>query len=154
MALEFFNEKQERNFLNKLKKQFGILEIPGILIKRGKERIFLFEGNLSKGEIKKLERSIPIERMGVYFGKEFDDGVRLSIEGVHILENQITDGVFELNEDQAQRWMEGQELNIKTGKKGYLIMKYKNDFLGCGKASELKIGNFIPKNRRLKIKTQ
>jgi len=31
-------------------------------------------------------------------------------------------------------------------------MKYKNDFLGTGKASENKIGNFIPKNRRLKHK--
>jgi len=35
-------------------------------------------------------------------------------------------------------------------KKGFLIMKYKDDFLGTGKASENKIGNFIPKNRRLK----
>jgi len=46
--------------------------------------------------------------------------------------------------------MKGNELEIKTGKKGFLIMKYKNNFLGCGKASELKIGNFIPKSRRLK----
>ena len=28
-------------------------------------------------------------------------------------------------------------------------MKYKDDFLGSGKASEKKISNFIPKNRRL-----
>jgi len=37
-------------------------------------------------------------------------------------------------------------------KRGFLIMKYKDDFLGTGKASENKIGNFIPKNRRLKVK--
>ena len=31
-------------------------------------------------------------------------------------------------------------------------MKYKDNFLGTGKASENKISNFIPKNRRLKEK--
>ena len=46
--------------------------------------------------------------------------------------------------------MKGHELPIKTGKHGFLIMKHGEDFLGTGKASEEKIGNFIPKNRRLK----
>ena len=46
--------------------------------------------------------------------------------------------------------MMGRELLIKTGKRGFLIMKYNDDFLGTGKASEEKIGNFIPKSRRLK----
>jgi NOL1/NOP2/fmu family ribosome biogenesis protein len=32
--------------------------------------------------------------------------------------------------------MKGRELNIKTGKKGFVVIKYKNDFLGTGKASE------------------
>ena len=45
---------------------------------------------------------------------------------------------------------EGQELNIKSGKKDFLVMKYEDNFLGCGKASEEKISNFIPKMRRLK----
>ena len=48
--------------------------------------------------------------------------------------------------------MLGQELNINSGKKGLLVMKHGEDFLGCGKASEEKIGNFIPKSRRLKYK--
>lgn len=38
----------------------------------------------------------------------------------------------------------------KKLKKGFVIMKYKDDFLGTGKASENKITNFIPKIRRLK----
>jgi len=44
----------------------------------------------------------------------------------------------------------GRELNIKTGKRDFLIIKHGDDFLGTGKVSEEKIGNFIPKNRRLK----
>ena len=46
--------------------------------------------------------------------------------------------------------MKGQQLDIKTGKRGMIIMKYKENFLGTGKASEEKIGNFIPKSRRVK----
>ena len=49
--------------------------------------------------------------------------------------------------------MKGSELNLKSGMKGFVIIKYKNEFLGTGKASEEKISNFIPKNRRLKEKS-
>ncbi len=43
---------------------------------------------------------------------------------------------------------------VGGGKKphGFIIMKYKNDFLGTGKASENKITNFVPKTRRLRQK--
>ena len=46
----------------------------------------------------------------------------------------------------------GCELGGLKIKKGFVIMKCEDDFLGTGKASENKIGNFIPKNRRLKYK--
>ena len=48
--------------------------------------------------------------------------------------------------------MQGEELNIQTGLRGIIVIKHKNNFLGCGKASENKIGNFIPKSRRLRSK--
>ena len=110
----------------------------------------MFQGDLDKKQIYNLERTISIERVGVYFGKFQNEEIRLSIEGTHILKNQITKNIFELNKEQAELWMKGNELEIQTGKRGFLVMKYKEDFLGCGKASELKIGNFIPKSRRLK----
>ena len=53
---------------------------------------------------------------------------------------------------QLEQWMKGNELNISSGLKGFVVMKYKNDFVGTGKASAEKITNFIPKNRRLKEK--
>jgi NOL1/NOP2/fmu family ribosome biogenesis protein len=72
------------------------------------------------------------------------------MEATQLLKNQITKNIFELNEEQMNEWMKGNELNIQTGKKGFLAMKYQNDFLGCGKASENKISNFVPKERRIK----
>lgn len=144
------NEKQE--ITNKLKKQFGIENLPGIIIKMGEERLFFFQGSFDEKQIKKLEKTIPIEKIGIYFGKEQDSQIRLSIEGIHLLKTQINKNIFELNKEQMEKWVTGQELDIQTGKKEFLIMKYKNDFLGCGKASEKKIGNYMPKSRRLRDK--
>jgi len=148
--LKILNKKEKAEIENKLKFQFGIKQISGIFVKRGAERIFLFQGEYSAKKIKQLEGVVPIERVGVYFAKELNDKIRLSIDGVQILQGQITKNIFELNEEQARQWMMGNELNITTGKKDFLIMKFKDDFLGCGKASAEKITNFIPKNRRLK----
>jgi NOL1/NOP2/fmu family ribosome biogenesis protein len=91
--------------------------------------------------------------VGDYFAKEQGYELRLSIEGTHLLKEQITKNIFELNQEQKEQWMHGHDLQIKTGKKGFFIIKYENDFLGTGKLSEEKISNFIPKNRRLKEKS-
>lgn len=143
----------KKEIQDKLTEQFGIKEIPGILLTRGAERIFLYQGDLTEKDIAKLENNkFSLERIGMYFGKEQNNLIRLSIDAIHLLQDQITKNIFELNDEQVNEWLHGSELNIETGKKEFLIMKYKNDFLGCGKASELKISNFIPKNRRLKFK--
>lgn len=153
IPLKFLNQQEKEKIIKQLNVQFGIKEIPWRIARLGKERIILFSGEISDKEIDILDRISKIEGIGVYFAKEQIDGIRLSIEGTHLLKEQITKNIFELDEKQAEQWMMGQELNIKAGKKGFFIMKYKNDFLGCGKASENRITNFVPKPRRLKIKS-
>ena len=150
--LKILNEKEKNAVENKLHDQFGISEISEKIIMRGKEKMFLFSGSFNKSQIKKLERITLIERIGFYFAKidERTKDIRLSIEGSQIMKSKITKNVFEINEDQTNEWMMGRELRIRTGKRGFLVLKHKNDFLGTGKASEEKIGNFIPKSRRLK----
>ncbi|HKL23803.1 MAG TPA: hypothetical protein VJ912_00540 [Candidatus Nanoarchaeia archaeon] len=153
IILEILNKEKTKQISEKLEQQFGIKELRGLLVKKGKERVFLFQGKFTEKEIKDLEKITPIERAGVYIGKYIpgEDAFRLSIEGTQVFKNQINKNIFELNEEQAGKWMSGQELNLKPEKKGFVVMKYKDNFLGCGKASEEKITNFIPKNRRLKI---
>jgi NOL1/NOP2/fmu family ribosome biogenesis protein len=156
-SLKILNNKEKKEIEEKLREQFGVCKkIGGIFIQRGAERLFLYQGSLSEKEIKKIEKITVIERAGVYFGKLVDDKgeekIRLSIDGSQILKDQITKNILELNEKQTEEWMMGHELNIKTGKRDFIIMKHKDDFLGTGKASDEKITNFIPKNRRLKEK--
>ena len=152
--LKILSIKEKKKIKEKLKTKYGISNIPGILLMKGKEKVFLYSGSLKPREIKKLEGNIIIERIGVYFAKIVIDGgeekIRLSIEGSHILKDQISKNIFELTKEQSEDWMMGRQLDIVSGKFGFLIMKYGNDFFGTGKASKEKIGNFIPKSRRLK----
>ena len=154
IPLKFFNKSEKEKLLEQLEEQFGITEIPWNIAHLGKERIVLFSGNLSENEIFQIDDIARIEGVGIYFAKidEKTGDIRLSIEGTQLLKEQITKNIFELNAEQAEQWMLGQELNIATGKRGFLIMKFGEDFLGTGKASENKIGNFVPKSRRLKYK--
>ena len=151
--LKILNEKEKAEIESQLSEQFGIGSVPGLIIKRGEERLFLFSGSFSEKDIEHLEALVPIERIGVYFAKIIGNDIRLSIEGSQILKEQIKKNIFFLDSQQAEEWMKGHELPIKTGKHGFLIMKHRLDFLGTGKASEEKIGNFIPKNRRLRERT-
>ena len=152
--MKILNKKEKQEIENKLNKQFGIKEISEKIIMKGKEKLFLFSGSFTNEEIKKLEELVVIEKIGVYFAKidERTEDIRLSIEGSQILKNQIKKNVFEISEELVEQWMKGQELNIKIEKKGFVVMKCEDDFLGTGKASEEKISNFIPKIRRLKEK--
>jgi len=150
--MKFLNKKEKAEIERKLNEQFGIETIPGNLIKMGEERIFFYQGDLTENTIEELRQNVFIERAGVYFARDVDGFIRLSIEGSQILKDQITKNIFELNDELAEEWMKGHELPIATGKHCFLIMKHGEDFLGTGKASESKIGNFIPKNRRLREK--
>jgi len=150
---KILNSQEKKQIEKNLNEEFGIKEVPGMLLSRGEERIFIFQGSLNEKQIEYLEKSVPVERIGIYFARVIGNEVRLSIEGIHILKNQITKNIFDLNDSQANSWLQGEDLQIKTPFRGFLIMKHGEDFIGCGKASENKIGNFIPKSRRLKSKS-
>jgi NOL1/NOP2/fmu family ribosome biogenesis protein len=152
-SIKILEGNRKEKIINKLKEQFGIEKIPGKLLQRGKERIFLFTGEYNQKEIENLSRSSFIERVGIYVGKIEEEGIRLSIEGSQILKDEIKKNIVELNEEEKETWMMGHELLKESGKKGFVIIKYQNNMLGTGKASEKKITNFIPKSRRLKDKT-
>ncbi|GIU68297.1 MAG: hypothetical protein KatS3mg001_147 [Candidatus Pacearchaeota archaeon] len=150
MSLKILNKEEKREIEKKLKEQFGIKKINGLVLMRGKERLFLFSGNLNEDKIKKIEEKVNVERVGIYFAKVVEDKLKLSLDGTQLFKSQITKNILEVNEEQMKEWMSGSDLFIKTGKKDFLVIKYKEDFLGCGKVSENKIRNFVPKNRRIK----
>ena len=150
--LKIFSENEKQEITKKLEKQFGIKEVPGMITMFGAERMFIFQGDLEYKELQNLRKAIVMERVGIYFAKEQAGEIRLTIDGVHLFKDQITKNILEINKEQLQEWLHGNELNIDTELRGFVVIKCENDFVGTGKASENKITNFIPKNRRLKLK--
>lgn len=152
IPLKFLTTQEKEKLIRQLNIQFGIKEIKYKIAKLGKERIILFSGDLSEKEILKMDEFGRLEGVGLYFAKEQPDGLRLSIEGTQILKEQIKKNIFEMNKEQAEQWMLGQEVPAQIKEKGFMIMKFKDDFLGTGKYSEGRITNFVPKPRRLRFK--
>lgn len=139
----------KKKIIEQLSEQFGITELPGLVIQFGKEKLRLYTGNLSKEELYHLDNEARIETIGLYFAKYEEDGIRLTLDGVRFLKAQITKNILEINDKEADEWLRGSDLDMKT-QRGWFILKNNDEFLGCGKSTGEKISNFMPKERRIK----
>jgi len=140
---------QKKKILAQLNEQFGIKKIPYLLLRFGKEKLRAYSGNLSIEELNILDANLRIENIGIYFAKEQIDGIRLTFDGIQLFKEKINKNIIELNDKQAEKWLKGQDLLIKSDN-NFKILKYKNEFIGCGKSTGERITNFVPKERRLK----
>ncbi|MFO7966684.1 MAG: hypothetical protein R6U44_03695 [Archaeoglobaceae archaeon] len=104
----------------------------------GKKKIYAF---------KRCKLDIKTEHYGIYFGKLEKNGLRLSIEGTQFIGPSARRGVLEVEEHKAIRWMCGEDIEGEV--RGYVLIKWGNYFLGCGKGNGEMIRNFIPKGRRI-----
>jgi len=147
MKLIYASEKKK--ILEKLKEQYGISKLPYLLIKFGEDKLRIYSGSLSNEELNTLASELNIENIGLYFAKEEKDGIRLTLDGIQILKHQITKNIIDIEDKKADEWLKGSDLDIKT-KRGFLILKNNNEYLGCGKSTGERIANFIPKERRIK----
>ena len=149
MNLHFINSPEKRKIVACLNEQFGINELPYLLIESGKEKIRGFSGSLSREEISELSRIVPIESIGIYLlKKEFD--WRLSLDATTILKNQISKNTIEITDKQLEEWIRGFDLDIKYNDKCTIVIKHGNDLIGCGKSNNQKIFNYLPQERRIK----
>lgn len=139
----------KKKIVEQLNKQFGINEISQLIIQFGKEKLRLYTGNLSKEELYYLDNEVRVENIGLYFAKQENEGIRLTLDGVQLLRNQIIKNILELNDKQANEWLRGNDIDIQIDK-GWKVLKHKNEFIGCGKSTGEKISNFVPKERRIK----
>ena len=147
--MKFIKSSEKKRLLKELEEIYGITELPYLLIERGKKRLRAFSGNLSKEEILQLTRLIRIENIGIYLISRKDEDIRLSFDAVSLLRNRITKNIIEINDEQANNWLHGQDIEKKV-QRGIIILKNDEDLLGFGKSNGEKIFNYIPKERKLK----
>lgn len=147
--MKIIYSSEKKKILEKLNEQYGISKLPYLLLKFGEDKIRIYSGSLSNEELNTLAANLRIENIGLYFAKQEKDGIRLTLDGIQVLKEQITKNIFELTDKQAEEWLRGFDLDIKTGR-GFKILKNNNEFLGCGKSTGDRIANFVPKERRVK----
>ena len=143
------NNKDKKKILEILENQYGITELPYLIIQFGREKLRLYTGIFAKEELWKMDKELRIENIGLYFAKWEDQDIRLTLDGIQLLKSQITKNIIDIDDKQADLWLRGNDLELKE-EKGWKIIKNNNEFLGCGKSTGEKISNFVPKERRIK----
>lgn len=139
--------KKIRQVHEKLNEQFGFKKkLDYIFLENNKNRLYIAKKDFSNIELSKLR----ISSIGLYFGEIQDKGIRLSIEGSQLIGKDCVKNIFDVNEVEAKEWLRGYDIYRKINDAEFVIVRYKTDFLGCGKVTKEKILNFVPKNRRIK----
>ena len=78
--------------------------------------------------------------------------LRLSIEGSQLLGLHATKNICELDAEQVRTYFRGEEITLDPSQQPegqpFLLLKYRNDFLGAAKCKDGKLLNYLPKVHR------
>ncbi len=147
--LQIQNSKQLKEIHEMLNLQYGFTEkIRDVfLLSEKKQKLYIFTHDMVDVELGKVR----IDSMGLYFGAIVDGQIRLSIEGSQIIGPRCTKNIIELEKSEMQTWIRGDKITLDEKQKeklqGFVIIKYKNDYLGAGKVAGEILLNYIPKTR-------
>lgn len=136
------------NQLGSDKKELKSMFAEYVFLLLGEGKVYLARKEAFSIELDELR----INSIGVYLGTIEESGFRYSIEGAQKLSLFSTKNILLLNEEQAKLWMKGEDITGDFSKYDlYVILKYEDFILGCGKNSNKKkrLINFTPKERRI-----
>jgi NOL1/NOP2/fmu family ribosome biogenesis protein len=143
MQLKILKKKDVRKIEAAIDKQWGArVRLDYVLLQNMGGRIYM----AGRQAFDIDETKLRIDSIGMYFGRQEKDGLRLSIEGSQIIGPKAERNVTSIED--ASGWVSGHDLQ-HTQARGYQIIRCGSDFLGCGKASAKGIKNYYPKSRRV-----
>ncbi len=156
MPQKILNKKEIKEILVIIKNQWNTdLELDYAFFLSQKENLYIVNKEIANYDLSGLR----INSVGIYFGEFHNGELRLSIEGSQIIGKHAKKNVVELKDEDIKKWLNGQEIMILDfgfwiadleNISGFVIIKNKNDFYGCGKVVGNRILNYVPKNRRVK----
>lgn len=162
MKVEILDSTKKKNFLKEVS-YLGEMKTNNLFIATGSETVRVYSGHLHIDDILRIWRHYPIEGLGLYFGKQIIDKhgrkeARLSLDALHLMKDQITKNIVELDQEQADKWFRGNNLELSVEQKAkykgivsYVAVKFKEDLIGTGKLTEGGILlSFLPKERRIR----
>ena len=110
MKVEILDSHKKKDFLKEVS-YLGDFKTNKLFIATGSETVRVYSGHLHVDEVLKIWRNFPIEGLGLYFGKMMIDKhgrkeARLSLDALHLMKDQITKNIVELDQEQAEKWLE------------------------------------------------
>lgn len=148
MTIRFVRSSEKKRIIEEIDNQFGITELPFLLLETGNDKFRGFSGHLSKEELAKLAHIANVEIVGLYLLKK-EHGFRLSFDASTLLKNQISKNILYLSDAEFYEWIHGRDID-KEVPQGTYIIGHNGDFLGCGKSNGKRVFNYVPKDRRIK----
>lgn len=149
MNIAFMNSKQMKRIYSLLDSQFGFSEkIDYVFVRTNKGKLYIVNRDVERIDLDKIR----INSMGMYFGEMTNsEELRLSIDASQMLGPKCTKNILELDSEQIKLWMGGQDFELENDSNSFVLVKYKNDFVGCGKIKNKKLLNYVGKVRRIRM---
>lgn len=153
---QLMNSKERKRTFQQLELQFGtdcaFLKEYAILFQESKGRIIIASPDLMDDGLQRLR----IDSLGLYLGARIPNGeIRLSVEGSQLIGPHATKNVIGLDSEEFNQWMRGNPVEKQTEIHGFVILRHKDDFCGCGKpvrdekTGVISIHNYVPKTRHV-----
>ncbi len=146
---KILNSREKKKLLEQIAETYGIkqLSLDYVFLQTPKGRIYITNRDIEKVPLNKIR----INSLGLYFAMQDRVGLRLSVEGSQLIGKQATKNILQLTETQADKWFSGQDIQIESNLKGFVLVKHNNDFLGCGNISNNLLHNYLGKERRIRL---
>jgi NOL1/NOP2/fmu family ribosome biogenesis protein len=148
-GIRFLNRKETKEILKRLIEIWDAeLDDDIAFCMNDKNRIFVVSRDVDKIDRTKLN----LNNVGLYFGEITERGeLRLSIEGSMIVGKRAKKHIIDIDMEQTRKWFEGSDIDYKSEDNTFVILRYNDDFLGCGKLVKGKILNYVPKARHVQL---
>jgi NOL1/NOP2/fmu family ribosome biogenesis protein len=147
-SLEVLNSKEVKNIMKQLEEQFGFDEkLDYVFLRNNKDKAYITTRAIEQIDL----NSIRIDSVGLYFGKYYSDGFRLTIEGAQLIADKCKKNVVELSMEQKHDWLMGKDISLPSHENSFVILKWKDDILGCAKVKHELAWNSLPSSRKLHV---
>ena len=145
--LQILNSREVKGIVDKLTDQFGFKEkLDYAFLLNEKNKVYIINRDVSRLDYMKLK----IDKFGFYFGELKNEEFRLSMEGAWLIGNQAKKNIIDLNDHETKKYFLGENINKDLGEeKRFILLRYKQDIIGCAKYKEQIILNFLPKTHRV-----
>lgn len=154
MKIEILDNTKKKKLAAQLEQHYGISSLPYLVIRTGIDKYRIYTGNLSREELYEIAKNTHLELIGIKLCKIDRNDIRLNFDVLNLpeIKKRITKNIVVIDDKKADKFLKGENIEMPTNLKGYVVIKNKDDFIGMGKASAdgKVISNYIPKERRLK----